>query len=141
MAYLLNREAMRVVERNDRGNVTYRKRYKRGDEVDVSHIDDAQVENLVESGALVQSEDDLSEPESAGATSPVSGPHGAATGEAEDHSDLDEDSSSDDEDHDVDQYDSMDYSELQAEAKRRDLSAGGSAQDLRARLRDSDDEA
>lgn len=51
---VLNREAMRVVERNDRGIVTYRKRYKQGDVVDTSHIDSAQVENLQRSGALVE---------------------------------------------------------------------------------------
>lgn len=147
MGYILNTEAMRVVTRNERGNVDYRKRYRKGDEVDTSKMDEAHVQNLIERGTLVQSEDDLTEQESATGTSPVSGPYGASTEvtpeteaaaastpEAQPDSNAVED---------VDEYSDMDYASLQREAKERDLSAGGSADDLRARLRadDADSEA
>ena len=36
-------------------------------------------------------------------------------------------------------YDELDFAELREEAKRRDLSAGGSADEIRARLREDDD--
>jgi len=145
---------MRVVERNDKGNVTYRKKYKFGDEVDTDHLDETHVENLVNSGALVESEDDLTGWNGLGAAGSGTAVTGAATAEAADHSDLAEgedrgpedpedntlEGSDDGDQHDVDEYDAMDYAELQTEAKQRSLNAGGSAQDLRARLR-ADDEA
>lgn len=159
MGYVLRTEAMRVVNRNERGVVTYRKRYRRGDEVDTSKMDEAHVEALIKKGTLVSSEDDLPETESAGATTPVSPPFGAATapstpgtlgpdadeieGSTPDDGTEDADTADadvDEEEHDVDAYDSMDYAALQAEAKKRDLNAGGSAQDLRVRLR-ADDES
>lgn len=150
MGHILNREALRVVERNDRGIVTYRKRYTKGDEVDTSHMDEAHVKNLVDSGALVESEGDLSEAESATGTEPTSPPYGASTqgpGDATlseatsgDGGPDEGNDSSDEDEHEVDRYDGMDYSELQAEAKSRGLSAGGSATDLRGRLRDADSE-
>lgn len=137
MAYLLNREALRVVRRDDRGRVVYRKRYKKGDEVDTSQMEDHRVEHFVEKGVLVQSEDDLSGTESAGATSPATGPFGAATREATEGPEAEGQTGG--EPHDVDQYDSMDYSELQQAAKQRNLNAGGSAEDLRNRLREDDE--
>lgn len=79
MSYFLNTEAMRVVEKNERGSVTYRKRYKRGDKVDVSHMTEERVDLLVDKGTLVESEDDLSEAESAGGLQPHGGPFGAAS--------------------------------------------------------------
>ena len=157
MGHILNRERLRVVERNERGAVTYRKRYKKGDEVDTSHIDDARVQNFLDTGVLVESEDDLSEPESATATSPTGGPFGAATthsdatgvpeddqveegtddsGEFDDEADDPNADLADDE-HDVDEYDSMDYAELQQAAKAKGVSASGSAVDLRNRLRNA----
>lgn len=140
MSYYLNAEALRVVEKNDRGNVTYRQRYKFGDKVDVSHIDDAQVKNLVNAGRLVQSTDELRGAQSAGATSPTGDLVGAGTapsGEGPEAEDTE--SPSDEDEHEVDEYDAMDYAELQQEAKSRELNAGGSAQDLRARLREDDE--
>lgn len=85
----LNREAMRVVEKNDRGLVTYRKRYKFGDEVDTDHIDDVQVENLTKSGVLVESEDDLTGRGGPQGPYPGSQVTGAATGEAREGPDPD----------------------------------------------------
>lgn len=138
--YVLNSEAMRVVERNERGNVTYRKRYRKGDEVDTSHMDEAHVASLVEDGLLVESEDDLSDSVDAGDLAPTSGPFGAATGEPGDATAPEESGTEQSEDDDalVDEYSSMDYAQLQKAAKDRDLSAGGSADDLRARLRADD---
>jgi len=166
--YILNTEAMRVVERNDKGNVIYRKRYKKGDEVDVDHLEEGRLEVLVEAGTLVESEDDLSEEVDAGSISPVSGPFGAASahqdgatpaappveptqdGSVEGNTFVpvnDDDQSvvtpteptgGDDDVEEVDKYSDMDYAALQKEAKARDLNAGGSGDDLRERLRADD---
>lgn len=140
---VLNREAMRVVERNERGNVTYRKRYKKGDVVDTSHMDDARVEALVEDGALVsKSEYDGG----AGAAADYQEGSGDPTGEAAvgaagvgtGGTDPVDPDAEPDEGPDV--YDGMGYPELQQEAKSRDLNAGGSADEIRARLRENDAE-
>lgn len=174
--YILNTGAMRVVEKNDKGNVTYRKRYKKGDEVDVKHLEDGRLDVLLAAGTLVESEDDLSEAVDAGGLAPVSGPFGAASAhqdgttpaappvepvqtEAERTGDPDSGSvaantltpsnpesqveppapSSDDEDvEEVDEYSDMDYPTLQKTAKARDLNAGGSGDEIRARLREDD---
>lgn len=163
--YLLNTERMRLVTRNERGNVNWRKSYSRGDEVDTSKMDEARVKHLVEKGTLVSSEGNLSEPESAGATSPTSPPFGASTAGPEDTSgaEPDEDDGSEsvvddpdvftaphepgedvtpegggDEPEDVDRYSEMDYATLQQEAKTRTGNGSGSAEDLRARLRAAD---
>lgn len=178
MGYRLNREAMRVVEKNDKGSVVYRKRYRKGDEVDTSHMDDGHVQALIESGVLVESEDDVTEAESAGSISPTSGPFGAAsahqdgttpaappvepvqqeaseTGDPDsgsvaantleptgddDPAAVDNNPTGEDEDEveDVDRYSEMDYPALQKEAKSRNLNAGGSGDEIRARLREDD---
>ena len=126
MKYILNREATRVVQRNEKGTVTYRKRYKKGDVVDVSYIDPTQVENLVASGAFTvedDGEDDTEETE--GPESPDEDPKGSGDGT----------------DGQDDGYDAMSYADLQAEAKSRDINAGGSADELRERLRAFDEDA
>lgn len=149
--YYLNRERFRVVERNDRGNVVYRKMYKFKDEVDVSHIDETHVENLVASGALVQSKDDLTGWTGPRGPYPGSQAVGAAGVSAADHSEIDDPGASpeekkaasgsvdDDDPEDVDQFSSMDYAELQAAAKAADIPANQSAEDLRAALRAGDE--
>lgn len=118
MGLILAAEALRVVNRNDRGIVTYRKRYKKGDEVDVSKMEKAHVENLKEEGSLVDSEDDLSE---------NTNPRSPAVPEPEVPEKEPED-----------RYESMDYAALRSEASSRDISAGGSAEDIRSRLREAD---
>jgi hypothetical protein len=153
--YILNRAQMRIVGKNDKGNVNHRKRYRKGDEVDVSVLDSDRVQVLVDAGVFVTSEDDLTEVPDAGDTSGVSGPFGAATvgsdgtsgplpedtpvstqGTADADEDGDSDSDEDDEEgHLVDEFDEMDYASLQQAAKAADLNAGGSAEDLRVRLR------
>lgn len=151
--YILNRAQMRLVGKNEKGNVNHRKRYRKGDEVDVSVLDEDRVKVLVEAGVFVTSEDDLEDTPDAGDTSPVSPPFGAATvgsdgtsgplpvegeedSEPEPESDPDEGEKSDgSEEHEVDEFDEMDYATLQQAAKNANLSAGGSAEDLRVRLR------
>lgn len=161
--YLLNTEAMRVVQRNERGIVTYRKRYKKGDEVDVSRLEEGRLEVFLDKGTLVESQDDLTEYPTATSLAPASGPYGGATGDLTEgpgpesegpasegdevtegfNPDADADtgtkSNPDDDVEDVDQYSDMDYSSLQQAAKQRNLNAGGSAEDLRARLREDDE--
>lgn len=64
-------------------------------------------------------------------------------GEGVDTEDVDEedpDDDSDDEDDGGDEYDSMSFAELQGMLKARELSAGGSTQDLIDRLREDDAE-
>lgn len=150
MADYLNRERMRVVERNEKGNVTYRKRYRFGDKVDVSHMDEDHAENLRNSGVLVGSKEDLRDLSRGTNPYPGSRVTGAATGEAGDHSEIEPEAvpesdeqhtdSTDegDDGHVVDQFDAMDYSELQDAAKKADppIAANQSADELRAALRE-----
>ena len=136
MAYYLNTEALRVVKRDERGRVIYRKRFKKGQEVDTSEMEDFRVQQLVEKGTLVESEDDVDGAADAGDTSPVSPPFGAEAGDAGEATAAGQQASTDGED--VDEYSSMDYATLQKTAKDRNLNAGGSADDLRARLREDD---
>lgn len=149
MAYFLNRERMRVVEKNDRGVVTYRKKYKFGDEVDTDHIEANHVENLVSTGALVESEDDLRERRMGQGPVPGSLVAGAATGPSADHAEI-VDNADDYEDGETDastatspgetpavvtEFDEMDYQELQAAAREADIPANQSAENLRSALR------
>jgi hypothetical protein len=145
----LNRPRFRVVNRDDRGRVIYRKRYVFGDEVDTSKMDENHVDRLVASGALVDSEDDLGTRPGRMNPYPGSQVTGAATGEAADHSeiaeDADEDEGSERTDGEVvDQYSGMDYGELQDAAREADppIPANQSADNLRAALREqaSDDD-
>lgn len=144
MAHILNREALRVVNKNDKGIVTYRKRYRKGDVVDTSYMDEVHVENLIEAGVLVASEDDLDERESATGTSPTAPPFGASTDGSGDTIVVPDAERgevkipADDETESVDEYSAMDYASLQKAAKDRGLNGGGSAEDLRTRLREYD---
>ena len=149
MGYILTTEAMRVVQRNERGNVTYRRRYKKGDEVDVDRLEEGRLEALVEAGSLVDSSD--AEQDSDDAESPQGQPVATGTDAGstatqgagpvsqvnEAGGDVEDDLSAN-ENAGGDLYDGMNYAELQQEAKSRDLNAGGSAEDLRGRLRDDD---
>lgn len=193
--YRLNREQFRVATRNDRGSVNYRKRYRRGDVVDVSKIDDDHLKNLIASRALVPFEDDLDEPVDPMDLPPTDGPFGGALvrrpdgtapGAGTDDEDYDdefltevalESNGEPDEEPDgsvaantldaprdpaeeksteqpgeadsslgeeggieveaVDKYTEMDYATLQKEAKSANLNAGGTAEDLRQRLREN----
>lgn len=141
MAHILNREALRVVNKDERGRVTYRRRYKKGDEVDVSKMDEFRVQTFVDEGVLVSSEEDLDEPEEDDGTTVLSEPQGDTTEPSGDNKEDggDDTINEDGDEHVVDKYDDMDYSALQQAAKSRDLNGGGSAQDLRARLRADDD--
>ena len=138
--YILKAEATRVGQKNDRGIVTYRKRYKRGDEVDVSKIDEAQVQRLLDAGHLVLDTDEAPDEdaealaaEQARATATSSGAGVADLGSTATNEGGDLDTEGD-------RYDSMSYSDLQSEAKQRTGNGGGSADDLRERLREADEE-
>lgn len=92
MTYYLNRERMRVVERHpERGNVTYRKRYTFGDEVDTSHLDEDHLQSLVDHGVFVESEDDLTGWRGYGTPGAGTALTGAATGPSAEHSEIAED--------------------------------------------------
>lgn len=144
MSLVLNTGAMRVVQRNERGVVTYRKRYRRGDVVDTSKMDSDRVEALKAKGTLVEKsefDEDQGDTSEAAvqatrggfADTPTGGPAENA-GQVE--SPDGEDDASDEQTEDA--YATMDYAQLQAEAKSRGLNAGGSAEDLRGRLREDD---
>lgn len=122
---VLNAAAMRVVEKNDRGIVTYRKRYKRGNVVDVSHIDPAHVEALVRAGRLVDP-DDVDEPEEAPETPDA--PEGSGDG-TEGQEEGDEETEPEED------FDSYDYPTLQRLAKERTGDGSGGKQDLLDRLK------
>lgn len=166
MGYRVTREAMRVVQRNERGVVIYRKRYKRGQRVDVARLPEGRLEALVASGALVNEahdDDDAGEYEDGRGPVGSSGLTGAATDGSYDHADdtdlnsppVDEDADADEDDPDVDpaaagpvedpedpptvdQYTEMDYDTLKAEADKRGVSKAGGAEGIRTRLREAD---
>lgn len=160
---VLNREAMRVVQRNDKGIVTYRKRYKQGDVVDTSKIESQQVDNLRASGALVPQADYDAErarrnPDAeAPALQTVAAPsHSGEPVSDEQHEESygtdpedavfdgseagggEDEGEGDGDDTPAPDYDGMDYQALRQTAKDRDLDASGSADDLRTRLREAD---
>ena len=162
MGHFLTTQGMRVVEFNDRGNIKYQREYVRGDEVDTSHMDEDRVKALVESGDLStedpnseKSDDEALADEQTRVAATSGGPVGAegldaagnpvaptgeppAPVEGEGSGDTSGDGGDGSDEHDVDQYDEMDYATLKAEAGKRSLSQGGSAEDLRARLREDD---
>lgn len=176
MTLYLNRERMRVVQRDDRGRVTFRKTYKQGQEVNPDHLNVGSEERLLASGTLVESKDDVKKWQGYRRSFGAPMLTGAATGEAGDHADLgdapetdggesevgedgettldapdpdadesnpddggeDDDGLPDDEaEHQVDQFDAMDYGELQDAAKNHEppIAANQSAAELRAALR------
>jgi hypothetical protein len=146
-------EAMRIVEKNERGNVTYRRRYKKGDVIDTDHIDEARVQALVNDGVLVPKDEyDAGDSDAADYHEGSGDPTGdaavgaagvgtqAATGDAgsgEVPVDEIDEAGGDGED-----YSDLDYNALKAEIDRRNegrededkLSKSGSADDLRDRL-------
>ena len=124
--YILKAEATRIVVKNDKGIVTFRKRYKRGDVLDHQHIDPAHLQALVDSGRVAV--DDGTGTDDAEEEQEGPGPDGSGEGSGGD----------DDEESEYDKYDEMSYQDLQAEAKERTGNGGGSAEDLRARLREAD---
>lgn len=147
MGHILVKDALRVVRKNERGVVTYRRRYKKGQTVDTSQMEPERVEVLVASGALVsddgEAHDDAAEQDGppvatgtdAGSTA-TQGP-GPVSEVDEAGGDVQEDLDAD-ENAGGDLYDGMDYAALKEEAKVRNLNAGGSAEDLRGRLREDD---
>jgi hypothetical protein len=144
MTLYLNREAMRLVKTNDKGRVTKRKRYKFGDEVDETFFDGSDQEGRLGQATTVDAA------VGAAGASPRPGDAGTPLPDAEEgalvpeptHEDEDQGAGapadSEDDVEMVDEYSSMDYADLQQEAKGRGINAGGSADDIRARLREDD---
>lgn len=151
--YILNAEATRVVNRNEKGSVTYRRRYKRGDVVDVSKIDEAQVQRLIESGYLVPKGEAEDDGEGSGTTEGSEGSGDATSGLVDTPSTAaslgstgtqDEDPESDEERPDgsedsgeveEEDFESYDYPTLQRLAKERTGDGSGGKQDLIDRLK------
>lgn len=145
-------EAMRIVEKNDKGNVTYRRRYKTGDVVDTAHIDDARVQALVDDGVLVPKSEyeggaGAATTYAEGSGDPTGdaavGAAGAGTqGTAEAPTEGDEGEGDGTEADEAPDYADLDYAALKAEIDSRNedrnettaISKQGSADDLRARL-------
>lgn len=114
---VLNSDRMQVAFRNERGIVTQRRRYKRGDVITAEDLPDGdeRFKQLVEAGTLVP-EDELAE-------------------EAEDQDGAPEGPEAPEEPQD--KYTDMEYADLQAAAKDAGIAANQSADELRAALREA----
>lgn len=138
--HILKAEATRIVVKNDRGIVTFRKRYKRGDVLDVEHIDPAHLQRLVDAGHVALDDGEATDDAEEDLAAQYARTQAAnSTGSV---GDLGSTGTQSDQDPDAegDRYDSMSYAELQSEAKQRTGNGGGSADDLRERLREADEE-
>lgn len=151
--YVVTADGHTAFEFNERGDLVGKTRYKRGDTIE---LDEDKAAPLVAQGGLRAAGDESEElsPEAvamltahAAAAAPPdgSGVTGGA-GEVFPDSAVDEDalakanaSESDESTEEGDEYDAMDYAELQAEAKEReDIPANQSAEALREALRADD---
>lgn len=138
---------------DDGARIVEKKRFSKGD--DLSGLPKAERDRLVDIGAASESDEEQASAtltDSTGAALPgeatdVTGGMGAVhpdsfepdggTPEGED----DESESEEEDEVEEDEYDAMSYADLQAEAKEREgVSAAGSADDIRARLREHDAE-
>lgn len=148
--YRLTSEALRVVQSDDKGKVTYRKRYKKGQIVDISKMDQDRVDLFIEKGYLVDAEADVDapvedEPET-GTDEPEDETDGQEPPEdsepqdegTDDAGDTDETDAPEPDESAEDVYDRMPYPELQQEAKSRTGNGAGNAEELRTRLREAD---
>lgn len=142
-----------VVETDKAGNITKRERHPRGATVEMT---EGEADRLVRAGGLVLASDaddegGLSEAEQEQRTSGAAAAGGVTGGDGEVHPDHlgpedDEDLTEEGDDSDeeeepepeTDGLDEMEYADLQQAAKSRNLNAGGSADDLRARIREYD---
>lgn len=137
--YEITADSHLVLDQDDRGNVTNKERLSRGDTVEMSEAD---AERLVKTGGLRLASDAEPREGSSGTPDYEPGQNGATGGAGDAAARTTGTPASDDDEtgnDSSDKYDSMSYSELQAEAKSRDLSAGGSTEDLQARLREDDE--
>lgn len=193
MGYRLTSEALRVIQSDEKGKVTYRRRYKKGQIVDTSKMDEKRVELFIQKGYLVdedaepeaepeETEDGQESSEGSDGSEQATGdlpdlPEGldydellawvaegeelddrrgrasAVFAQEKENEDFDESavsadlqkavygdrSGDDDSDVHPDKYTEMNYPSLQQEAKSRGLNGGGSADDLRIRLREDDE--
>lgn len=180
MGHVLKTERMRVVHRNDRGVVTKRKTFKRGDTVSASDFpESSRFDHLVDKGVLVDEEEfsggsdaNLHDPAVQGrglgnsnATTKttldfsgglpdgvvknsdgsftISGAKAEELSKAIEEGDFDDEEESDDEDEGgtsdpEPDYESMEYSDLQKQAKERTGDGSGGKDALIARLKGQD---
>lgn len=137
MGYVLATEGMRVITRNERGSITKRKKFRRGDEVTRADLEqyEGRFDALVESGALVQSLDDVETVDPSDPAFSGGAGNANATTPTEDlgnSADADEDAEGDQEDG----LDGMSYTDLQKVAKEETGDGSGSKADLIERIRD-----
>lgn len=132
MGYVLTTEAMRVVTKNDRGVVNYRKRYRKGDVVDTSKMDEDRVASLVASGALVDENDTEAQEDQEPTGDPV---HQPATPTPTEGS-VGSDGTDGDVGEPIPDLDNMSYQDLKALAAEKDLDTSGNTEALHSRLTD-----
>lgn len=136
--YRLAHDGYVYAETNEEGNVLRKHRYRKGD--DLKDVPQEDLDRLLSLGAAVDTEaqeDGQDTQEDSEGQAALTGGQSAAQENAPQGGgeDDEEDESDDDE---SDEYDEMDYPTLQQTAKERGLNAGGSATDLRERLREAD---
>lgn len=118
--YVLTVERIRVLKYDEQRRVTDRQSFNKGDVVE--GIDDYRLKQLLDAGAVAEQGSEDAEQAQGDAGSPADGEGQETPVEGQD------------------KYDAMSYSDLQSEAKSRDINAGGSAEDLRERLRAFDED-
>lgn len=143
--YRLTSEALRVVQSDDKGKVTYRRRYKKGQIVDVTKMDQDRLDLFIDKGYLVDVDADpepdpeeVKEDPTEETTEPETAPEPTeeSTPQEEPKDNPEETPETGPSAEDV--YDRMPYAELQQEAKARTGNGAGNAAELQARLRQAD---
>lgn len=133
MGYVLAVSRYLNITKNKAGKVLRKERLSRGDSVD--HLSEEQLDRLLSLGAI-RDEDDVPEPvENTEQEHP--GQDGGEDSEGQDGAGdgQDEDEGGEGGEPEPDEFEDMDYPSLQQAAKARDLNAGGSADEIRARIR------
>lgn len=148
MSYRLKTERLRLVGRDDKGRVTSRKRFKRGDAVKKSDFpEEHRFDQLLDSGALVTEAewekmqagtpytvDVLSDEERETLLARIKELEENAQASDDDDADADADGADDDKSDQPEDFESFDYPTLQALAKERTGNGSGGRQDLIDRL-------
>lgn len=143
MGYLLKVKRYTSLRQNADGRILGKRRFVRGD--DVSGLPERELERLIDLDAVVD-EDEVEEAESEetptedpeeepeGESTPET-PEGQGTPETDQGDGTEEGGGEKPQSEDAPEtYEEFEYADLQQEAKRRELNAGGSAADLRERL-------
>ena len=151
--YIVTANVHLHVKTDAEGRITERKRYRRGSEVTLS---EGEADRLVRAGGLRLASESGSDSDdeglretltaraaTLGATDPAEvteSPSGVTGGDGEEFDlgdpDFPGEDDGDESEAEEDEFEDMSYPDLQKAAKDRDLNAGGSAEDLRARIRE-----